>query len=132
MAIESLIYVSRGNVPAISANATQVVKMTQGFAHHLSDVSLVTSGDIKSLFVHQELDFGQWYGSSQPFKVVQLPLWWDSTYPLPRWYGPKGFALYGALYSIYKRPDLVYSRSFNATWMAVRMGIPAVFETHTP
>jgi glycosyltransferase involved in cell wall biosynthesis len=109
----------------------QVVKMAQALSKCTDNFSLVTSGDVGSLLGFNKPDLNRWYGITHPFNMVQLPLRLRSEYPLPRGYQPFAFARASALYLALRRPDLVYSRTLEIVESAIRIGLNAIYETHS-
>ena len=68
--IESLLYVSLGNLPSKLASSIQVAKMSQALAQEVKNFELVTSGDLLKAFRGMEAEF-QTYCSGSLTRLLQ-------------------------------------------------------------
>ena len=126
-----MIHVSRGNIPSVSANSIQSVKMAQAFNGIVDIFSLIISGELGLRQQDADATLESWYGITRPFHIVRIPVRLRRISPLPRGYNSTLFRYLASLYAALKRPDLVYSRSVEAISMAARLGVCAVLETHS-
>ena len=128
--IESLLYISLGNLPSKMAHTVQIAKMAQSLSQKVEDFSLLTSGDIVSAFKGMDSEFKNWYGLTQQFNVVRLPVQLHAKYPFPQnYYSQKYFKL-AALYACLKSPSFVYTRSNPIVASLLKIGIPVLWERH--
>lgn len=133
MKINSMIYVSTGNLPSKIAHSVQIAKMAQAFSKELDNFELVTSGDIISFIKGMDYNFQEWYGLSSAFKLVRLPLRFKVEYPLTNdYYLPKGFLKLAVLYTLLKSPHLVYTRTAAFVEVMLKIGCPVIWEFHEP
>lgn len=129
--INSLIYLSSGNLPTKWASANQVVKMSQAFSQNLEDFQLVTCGDIWSDFLFGEtLDFQEWYGLDSNLKVVSLPVHLRLKRPFSKTFKSYRFVKWSVLYASIKNPSLVYTRCPSTLKLSLEAGLPVVWEWH--
>lgn len=115
-------YLSHSVVPSRAANSVQVMKMCEAFAAAGHEVRLVAQrpdGDLAGT------DPFAFYGIDPSFEVVS-----------PRRVAVKGYSLlYGLLAARLARafdPDVVFCRSVPGGYAATRLGLPVVFEAHSP
>lgn len=129
-ALQSLIYISDGNLPSKMAHTVQVAKMSQALAQKTKSFELVTGGDISSTLKGMDADFISWYGLHHKFKLVRLPLHLRVNYPFPLGYQRLTFFKLAALYACLKSPSLVYTRSARTAELLLSIGIPVLYEEH--
>ena len=84
--IESLLYVSLGNLPSKLASSIQVAKMSQALAQKVADFGLVTSGDILSALRGMDAEFQNWYALNHKFKLIRIPVHLKVKYPFAKNY----------------------------------------------
>lgn len=121
---KSLIYLSRGNLPSKMAHSIQTAKMAQAFSQKVEDFELVTSGDIFSVLKGIDSQFQEWYGLHYKFKLVRLPIHIKVKYPFPQNYENFSFYKLAILYTCFKSPFLIYTRSFPVVEILLRMDLP--------
>jgi len=130
MKLQSLVYISTGNLPSKAAHSIQIAKMAQAFAQKIDQFELVTCGDILSALKGMDAEFQTWYGLTEPFKVVRLPLHLRVEYPFPNDYEGRGFPKLALLYACLKSPSLVYTRSPMVVYLSLEAGLPILWEWH--
>ncbi|NEN90423.1 MAG: glycosyltransferase family 4 protein [Okeania sp. SIO3H1] len=130
--LESLIYISAGNLPSLWANTVQTAKMSQAFSQKLKHFELVTSGDICSAFRGMDKDFQAWYSLERPYNLVRLPMHIQVNYPFSKSYGNYSYFRLAALYACWKFPSLIYTRSPEIVGLMTKFGIPVMWEWHEP
>ncbi|MGK7927408.1 MAG: glycosyltransferase [Spirulina sp.] len=129
--MNSLLYLSPGNLPSKVTHSIQIAKMSQAFARDFKDFELVTRGDILSFFRGCDRQFKEWYGLETRLKIIRLPLQWKVTYPLPNdYYAPRGYYKIALLYTCLKAPDIVYTRSPDFVKFVLNMNLPIFWEWH--
>lgn len=128
--INSLLYLSSGNLPSKMAHTIQIAKMAQALSQQLEDFELVTGGDVRSTFKGMDAEFKDWYGLHCDYKLVRLPSHLKVDYPFPPdYYNPRFFKL-AVLYACLKSPSLVYTRTTQIVRLLLKIGIPVVWEKH--
>lgn len=130
--LRSLIYISKGNLPSKMAHTIQVAKMAQALSRKVENFELVTGGDIWSCFKGIDSEFQNWYGLHDNFKLVRLPVHLKVNYPFPEDYQHPRFFKLAAFYTRIKSPSLVYTRTPQVVRLLLKMGIPVLWERHTP
>lgn len=112
------------------AHTIQVAKMAQALSQKLKNFELVTSGDIQSVWRGMDAEFQDWYGLHCNFKLVRLPIRKRINYPFPQdFHSPRYFKL-AILYTCFKSPSLVYTRSPKIVELLLSVGIPVLWEKH--
>lgn len=130
--LQSLLYLSYGNLPSKMAHTIQVAKMAQALSQKLDDFELVTGGDILSTMKGMDSEFRDWYGLHCNFRVVRLPVHIRAKYPFPQNYQRKRYFKLAVLYACLKSPSLVYTRTVNIVEPLLKIGIPVLWERHEP
>lgn len=130
--LQSLLYLSYGNLPSKMAHTIQVTKMAQALSQQLEDFELVTGGDILSTLKGMDSEFKNWYGLHCNFKVIRLPVHIRAKYPFPQNYQRKRYFKLAVLYACLKSPSLVYTRTVNIVEPLLKIGIPVLWERHEP
>lgn len=130
--LQSLIYLSKGNLPSKMAHSTQIAKMAQALSKKLKDFELVTCGDIGSALKGMDSEFQSWYGLHCKFKLVRLPTHIKVKYPFPQNYENKNFYKLAVLYACLKSPSLVYTRTPDIVSNMLKIGVPVIWEWHEP
>ena len=124
-----LIYISQGNIPSKWAHTFQAMKMADALAAQVESLTLVTSRGFLSSG-RNGIDCREWYGVSNRFKVVRLPVYWRVEEPFfTGWKLPR-FDRAAALYGRIKSPDMVYTRSAFAGRCCVNLGLKTIIEFH--
>ena len=130
--IDSLIYLSPGNLPSQMAHTGQITKMTQALSQKIKEFELVTSGDIFSVWKGMDEEFKSWYGLNHDFKLVRLPTHIKVNTPFPKNYYSKNYSKLAALYAYLKSPALVYTRTPSIVNFLLKIGLPVLWEWHEP
>lgn len=125
-----LIYISEGNLPSKAANSIQTMKMAQAIAEIVDNFELITIGDLYSILVKSKFDFQKWYGLHFQFKMTRLPLLFKAQYPFPKNYRNRLYPLLATLYAAFKSPDIIYTRSYSITKIALQLGLIVIWEWH--
>ncbi len=129
--IDSLIQISSGNIPSQAAHSIQIVKMAGAFSKRIKRFELITSGDIHSILKRTKIDLIGWYGLSREISLVRVPTRWYQRYPFPKdYYGGILFYLLSAIYTWYRSPSLVYTRTPAIVKILLMMSIPVMWELH--
>lgn len=113
-----LAYLSASLIPSRSANSVHVMKMCSAFVNNGHEVTLYArqgQGDK----VHDA------YGSS-PFQLELIPS------PKMPGIGAAHYAYRVHRRLIKARSDILYARHVYSLWSARRMGVPLIYEAHTP
>jgi glycosyltransferase involved in cell wall biosynthesis len=119
-----IVYISSSVIPSRTANSIHVMKMCQAFAKNGHEVILLAPNDRK----HYEPgvnDVYAYYGVERCFEIIKLP-WLN--------FKGKGY-FYGALAAQNARrlkPDLVFGRNTIGCAFSAFMGLPVMFESHSP
>jgi len=103
-----IMYIANTAIPSRSADSIHIIKMCEAFTKSGIKIILVIPMDLKSLL--SKIDIFNFYGISERFKIKKI-----STLP------GRGVALFYLLamcYSIFKRPDIVYTRRVEAAALA--------------
>lgn len=114
-----IIYIATSRLPSREANSIQVAKMCQSFSRLGNDVTLLApnrvSGGRKEVYDR--------YGMEENIDIRYLP-----------WKPLKGyqFAPRAALAAKRADPDIVYCRSIAGCYFSSLLGVPAVYESHSP
>lgn len=130
--IDSLIYVSNGNLPSKMAHTIQVAKMSQALSKQIKSFALVTGGDIISAIRGMDEVFRDWYGIRTPFNLARLPVHRKVEYPFPAGYASNAFCKFASLYTYLKYPALVYTRSPQIVDFMLALQVPVLWESHEP
>lgn len=130
--IDSLIYLSPGNLPSQMAHTGQITKMTQALSQKIKKFELVTSGDIFSIWKGMDEEFKSWYGLNHDFKLVRLPTNIKVNTPFPQKYSSKNYPKLAALYAYLKSPKVVYTRTPSIVNLLLKIGLPVLWEWHEP
>jgi len=116
-----IVYISSSLIPSRTANSIQVMKMCEAFAKNGHEVTLVARKGSSMC----ESDYA-FYGVTECFEIKKLP--WP--------FRKGGGVIYGLHCLRYlareKPPDLTYGRSVYGALAAVRLGLPCIYEAHTP
>lgn len=130
--LQSLLYLSSGNLPSKMAHTIQVAKMAQALSQKLDNFELVTGGDILSTLKGMDSEFKNWYGLHSNFRVVRLPVHIRAKYPFPQNYQRRRYYKLAVLYACLKSPSLVYTRAGSIVNLLLKIGIPVLWEQHEP
>lgn len=128
--IESLFYVSLGNLPSKLASSIQVAKMSQALSTRVEHFELVTSGDIISAIKGMDSEFQNWYALKNKFKLVRIPVHIKTKYPFQKNYSKRSYFKLAVLYAYLKSPSFVYTRSRKIVIPLLKLGIPVLWERH--
>lgn len=119
-----IVYLGHSIIPSRAANSIHVMKMCQAFATNGHSVTLIVP-DRKDGVEEGVADVFKFYGVSQSFEIAFQP--WLRARGRGYWYG-----LAAARESTRRRPDLVYGRNLTGCYLAALMGLPVIFESHSP
>jgi glycosyltransferase involved in cell wall biosynthesis len=128
--IQTMIYLSPGNLPSQMAHTGQIAKMAQAFAQRVAGFELVTGGDWRTFRTGADAEFWQWYSLRQPFRLVRLPIHRQCQFPFPEGYRNWNYYKLATLYAYYKTPHLIYTRTGTIARYLVSMGVPVMWEWH--
>jgi glycosyltransferase involved in cell wall biosynthesis len=119
-----IVYISSSVIPSRTANSIHVMKMCQAFAKNGHQVTLLAPDNHKDYEPSVD-DFYDYYGVDRCFDVIKLP-----------WFNVKGRGyIYGALAALKSRklkPDLVFGRNAIGCSLSGFLGLPVMFESHSP
>lgn len=116
-----IVYISSSIIPSRWANGIQVMKMCQAFAKNGHNVTLFARKG-----KHTCGNDYTYYGVDECFDIKKVP--WP---PIKGGGGIYGWHCFRHL-SRMAQPELVYGRSIYGTLAAVRLGLPCIYEAHTP
>lgn len=128
--IESLLYVSLGNLPSKLASSIQVAKMSQALSQKVANFGLVTSGDLLSAFRGMDAEFQNWYALNHKFKLIRIPVHLKVKYPFAKNYVRQSYLKWAVLYAYLKSPTFVYTRSDGIVAPLLELGVPVLWERH--
>ncbi|WP_416675830.1 glycosyltransferase [Egbenema bharatensis] len=128
--IQTMIYLSPGNLPSQMAHTGQIAKMAQAFAQRVAGFELVTGGDWRTFRTGADAEFWQWYSLHQPFRLVRLPIHRRCQLPFPEGYRNWNYYKLATLYAYYKSPRLIYTRTGTIARYLLSMGVPVMWEWH--
>lgn len=120
-----IIYLAHATIPSRTANSIHVMKMCQAFAKNDHETILITANKTK-LSGPESWDVYGFYGVDNCFQLIRMP--WLKVKSIRRSF----FALLGAMRAKKMKPDLVYTRCIFCCFLALKFGLPVIFETHTP
>ncbi|WP_278444600.1 glycosyltransferase [Stutzerimonas kunmingensis] len=120
-----IIYISNSIIPSRFANSIHVMKMCQAFADNGHDVTLLAP-DCKHRYETGVDDVFEYYGVRKNFIIKKLPS--------PNIRGNSWVYTFFIWLFLLKNRDtgLVYGRFLNGCFVASKMNIPVVFESHVP
>jgi glycosyltransferase involved in cell wall biosynthesis len=128
--IQTMIYLSPGNLPSQMAHTGQIAKMAQAFAQRVEGFELVTGGDWRTFRTGADAEFWQWYSLHQPFRLMRLPIHRQCQFPFPEGYRSWNYYKFATLYAYYQSPRLIYTRTGTIARYLVSMGVPVMWEWH--
>ena len=131
-AINTMIYLSPGNLPSQLAHTTQIAKMGQALAQQVNRFELVTAGDWAGLGRKTDLELRQWYGLRRSLPLVSLPVHWRRPSVFPADYRNWTYYRLASLYAYLRRPDLIYTRTTTQARYLMGLGVPFLWEWHEP
>lgn len=132
VALKSFIYISAGNLPSLWAHTGQIAKMSQAFSRRIKDFELVTSGDMWSIHKGMDIEFQNFYGLQNQYKLTRIPLHFRVKYPIPQTYNSTLYCKLAVIYACLKKPSLIYTRSSVAADLLLKIGKPVLYEFHEP
>lgn len=119
-----IVYISSSSIPSRAANSIHVMKMCQAISKNGHEVVLLAPDD-KDHYEPGVENVFDYYGVEQCFEIIKLP--WVKLRGRGYIYG--GLA---ALKSCQLKPDLVFGRNTVGCTFSAFMGLPVIFESHTP
>lgn len=118
-----LLYLSNSVVPSRTANSIHVMKMCEAFAAHGHEVTLLVQSRNNS--DGEEGCPFDFYGVQPCFRLKRVP-----------WLNTRGrAAIYGAISALLVRlggADLAYGRDLMSCYFATLLGVPVIYESHSP
>lgn len=118
-------YFSIARLPSRTANSIHVMKMCQALAAQGHQVYLYVPAYSDKEYENISVDLYSYYGVNETFKIVRFP-----------WFPIKGRStIYSILASLHARlagTQLVYARDLKSSYMCAVMGVPVVYEAHSP
>lgn len=130
--LKSIIYISPGNLPSLWAHTGQIAKMSQAFSRRIKDFELLTSGDIWSVGKGMDIEFQNFYGLQERYKLTRIPHYLRVKYPLSQTYDDKLYCKLAVIYACFKKPSLIYTRSARVVELLLKIGKPVLYEYHGP
>lgn len=119
-----IVYLASSTIPSRLANSIHVMKMCQGFARNGHDVVMLVPNRRDDM-EPGICDVFSYYGVEKCFDIHRLP-----------WLPIKGRGyIYGLIAGEKAKrlqPDLVYCRNVPGCFIAAYLGLPVIFETHSP
>jgi len=103
-----VMYIANTTIPSRSADSIHIIKMCEAFKKSGLKIVLVIPMDLKSMC--SKIDIFNFYGINKMFKIKKI-------LTLPG-RGVAVFYLLAMCYSIFKRPDIVYTRRVEAAVLA--------------
>lgn len=128
--IQSLIYLSGGNLPSQWAHSKQIAKMSLALSKKIKKFELITSGDVFSFARGMDQFFMDWYSLNRKFKLVRLPVSVRSKRLYPKDYANSTYYKMALAYISFKLPSLVYIRTNSFIEPLIRKQIPVLWECH--
>ncbi|MEZ4649685.1 MAG: glycosyltransferase family 4 protein [Candidatus Eisenbacteria bacterium] len=119
-----IIYIADSIVPSKAANSVHVMKMSAALAALGNDVTLVVRRIPSRELAIDGSPFA-FYGVPSSFTLEKLDPW-------PIFATKATFAVQAARLARRRAADLVFSRSLAASAFSARLGIPVIYESHTP
>jgi glycosyltransferase involved in cell wall biosynthesis len=120
-----IVYLSSSTIPSRTANSIHVMKMCQAFVKNGHEVVLVVT-DKKNEIEPGITDVYKFYGVDHCFDIITIP-------QLPIKLLGRGIAgLRAGMTAKRYAPDVVYSRCIIGCSMAAILGLPVIFESHSP
>lgn len=118
-----IIYISNSVIPSRYANSIHVMKMCQALADNGHDVTLLAP-DIKHHYEEGVDDVFDYYGVKKNFAIKKLPS--------PKIRGTSWIYTFfiWLFLRINKDADLVYGRFLHGCFVASKMNMPVIFESH--
>ena len=130
--INTMIYLSPGNLPSQMAHTAQIAKMAQAFTQQVDRFDLVTAGDWVSLGRRVDPALQQWYGLKHPLPLVRLPVHWRRPAMFPADYHSWIYHRLATVYAYLRSPDLIYIRTTTQARYLAGLGVPFLWEWHEP
>jgi len=125
---------SDSSVPSESANSIQVIKMCEAFSDLGLELFLTVAGKKANEVVDLD-EMRRFYGVKGNFSIVSVPFFrlkFLESFFILRMLRGLVFGFLSLRLARQKKPDLVYGRSFIACFFSVLIGIPTMYEAHTP
>jgi glycosyltransferase involved in cell wall biosynthesis len=128
--LKSIIYISPGNLPSLWAHTVQIAKMSQAFSRKIKDFELLTSGDIWSIGKGMDIEFQNFYGLQERYKLTRIPHYLRVKYPLSKTHNDGLYCKLAVIYACFKKPSLIYTRSPRVVELLLKIGKPVFYEYH--
>ncbi|MEB3251822.1 MAG: glycosyltransferase family 4 protein [Cyanobacteriota bacterium] len=130
--IDTMIYLSPGNLPSQMAHTAQIAKMAQAFTQQVNRFELVTAGDWGSLGRRTDPALQEWYGLKHPLPLVRLPIHRRRPVVFPPNHHNGTYYRLASLYAYLRCPDLIYTRTTTQARYLAGLGVPFLWEWHEP
>lgn len=120
-----IIYISNSVIPSLEANGVHVMKMCQAFADEGHETLLCARRPRKDAARESGFpDLARHYGISLDFALKRMRTL--------RGFRGRDYVFRSAWAAKRKKYDLCYTRSLAAANLSCRLGVPTVFEAHSP
>lgn len=129
MDIESLIYVSEGNIPSKAAHSLQIMCMAYAFSKKVKSFELVLNKSIWPVAGKESFNLFSYYNVSE-FDLKYITLSANKNIYFPQYYRNPLFLKLASAYAWLKKPDVVFTRNLHAACYCLRMNLPVVLEFH--
>lgn len=120
-----LAYFSIARLPSRTANSIHVMRMCQALAELGHQVCLYVPAYAETEYEDISEDVFDYYGVRKTFKILRFP-----------WLPVKGCStLYSIMASIHARlsgTQLVYARDLKPSYVCAKLGLPVIYEAHSP
>lgn len=118
-------YFSIARLPSRTANSIHVMKMCQALAAQGHQVTIYVPAYPNVEYEDISVDLFSYYGVNKTFEIVRFP-----------WLPIKGrstiYSLMASLHARLTGTQLVYARDLKPSYMCAKMGLPVVYEAHSP
>jgi glycosyltransferase involved in cell wall biosynthesis len=131
--MNTITFVSYGNIPSRRANAVHACKMAAALTHMEKKVELLTQAALIEIFLGQQRNVSRLYGLPEALRIRRLPLTLRSTRDADGLFQRTPYRRFDRIASLYcclRRPDLVYTISTWVSAVTARFGISTALETH--
>jgi glycosyltransferase involved in cell wall biosynthesis len=125
--IINLLYISSSLIPSDTANSIQVMKMCSALSRKVKKVVLLSRSVTKINEKYPVQDICEYYDVKPNFSIFRLN-WPDNKLGGVQY----GIQVAKFLNQCNEKYDLVYGRSIYGLLAAVNLGIPLIYEVHTP
>ncbi|MEA5567045.1 glycosyltransferase family 4 protein [Anabaena sp. UHCC 0399] len=103
--------------------------MAEALAREVDSLTLLTSGSILPSQI-SSVDLVEWYGVPCSFKIVHLPIYIFLNKCFFEDWRYLRFDICASLYTRFKSPNIVFTRSLDAGYICVKLKLKTIIETH--